>query len=279
MSSAPIGIFDSGLGGLSVLREVRALLPAESLVYLADSAHAPYGEKPPEQVRARTLLACEWLAAQGCKALVVACNTATAQGIQVLRDRLPLPIVGVEPGLKPAAAASAAKVVGVLATASTLGSDKFRRLSELLSADCRFVCVAGSGLVARIEQGETDGPAIRALLHDYLTPMLDAGADTLVLGCTHYPFLAETIRDMAEGRLKLVDTGAPVARQLQRRLSELGLLACPAASGVPPQARYCSTGDAARLRTMLRTLLQTDSVAEHVDIDPSAGRAGEDHTA
>ncbi|MGY8524047.1 glutamate racemase [Paracidovorax citrulli] len=268
MSSAPIGIFDSGLGGLSVLREVRALLPDESLLYLADSAHAPYGEKPPEEVRARTMLACEWLAAQGCKALVVACNTATAQGIQALRDRLPLPIVGVEPGLKPAAAASAAKVVGVLATASTLGSDKFRRLSDLLSADCRFVCVAGSGLVTRIEQGETDGPAIRALLRDYLAPMLDAGADTLVLGCTHYPFLADTLRDMIGDRLRLVDTGAPVARQLQRRLTELALHAPPPAPGTAPAERFCSTGDAGKLRTMLRTLLQTDAAAEHVDIDP-----------
>ncbi|CAG9181519.1 glutamate racemase [Cupriavidus respiraculi] len=272
--SAPIGIYDSGLGGLSVLREIRALLPGESLLYLADSRYAPYGEKPEAFVAARTGQVCGWLADQGCKALVVACNTATAHGIQALRERLALPIVGVEPGLKPAAAASRSKVVGVLATASTLRSAKFARLLEALSGDSRFVCQGGVGLVPLIEQGDVSGPAVRDKLRGYLEPMLDAGADTLVLGCTHYPFLSDTIRDMVGDRLTLIDTGVAVARQLQRRLIEHGLAADVAADGTAlPADRYCTTMEAAHLRAMAAALLGVDATAETVVIEPAPALA------
>ncbi|TWG85441.1 glutamate racemase [Cupriavidus gilardii J11] len=273
MTPSPIGIFDSGLGGLSVLREIRALMPAESLVYLADSHYAPYGEKPRDFVQARTLQACEWLAGQGCKAIVVACNTATAHGIQTLRDRLALPIVGVEPGLKPAAAMSQSKVVGVLATANTLASDKFARLLASLSDSCRFVCQAGNGLVARIEQGDIDGPLVREALRAYLAPMHDAGADTLVLGCTHYPFLAPTLRELAGDRMTLVDTGVAVARQLQRRLVQEGLIAIADRVGAAPADRYCSTGEPARLQRMLFLLLGVEAAVEAVSIDPAPAPA------
>jgi len=274
VSPSPIGIFDSGLGGLSVLREVRALLPHETLLYLADSRYAPYGDKP--------LQACEWLAAQGCKALVVACNTATAHGIQALRERLTLPIVGVEPGLKPAVAASRSKVVGVLATANTLASDKFARLLHSLEDQCRFVCQPGGGLVARIEQGDVDGPQVRERLQTCLAPMLEAGADTLVLGCTHYPFLSETVRKLIGERMTLIDTGVAVARQLQRKLAEHGLAADAEMSvttgvktgverGANPiaVARYCTTSDAEHLRRMARALLHVDAAAETVVIEPA----------
>lgn len=269
VNSAPVGIFDSGLGGLSVLREVRALLPAEALVYLADARYAPYGEKPQSFVQARMVQCCQWLADQGCKAVVVACNTATAHGIDALRDRLALPVVGVEPGLKPAAAMSRSRVVGVLATANTLASDKFSRLLTSLSDSCEFICQAGSGLVARIEQGDIDGPQVREALRRYLAPMLDAGADTLVLGCTHYPFLAPTLRELVGDRMTLVDTGVPVARQLQRRLIEQGLAADPLAAAARGGDRYCSTAEAAHLRRMLSVLLNVDAATDTVTIEPA----------
>lgn len=266
VNPSPIGIFDSGLGGLSVLREVRAMLPHEPLIYFADSRYAPYGDKPERFVEARTLQVCEWLVAQGCKALVIACNTATMHAVQTLRERLGVPIIGVEPGLKPAASLSRSKVVGVLATANTLKSAKFNRLLTSLAHDSQYLCAAGHGLVSLIEQGDVSGPAIREKLDTYLRPMLDAGADTLVLGCTHYPFLSETIRDMVGSRLALIDTGTAIARQLARKLAEFGLSASPDAT---PAIRYLSTKDAAHLRKMARALLDVEASAETVAIEPA----------
>ena len=266
VNPSPIGVFDSGLGGLSVLREVRAMLPHESLTYFADSRYAPYGDKPERFVEARTLQVCEWLVAQGCKALVIACNTATMHAVQTLRERLSVPIIGVEPGLKPAASLSQSKVVGVLATANTLKSNKFNRLLTSLAHESRYLCAAGHGLVSLIEQGDISGPEIRQKLDAYLRPMLDAGADTLVLGCTHYPFLSETIRDMVGNRLALIDTGMAIARQLARKLAEFGLAASPDAS---PAVRYLSTKDAAHLRDMAWALLKVEASAETVAIEPA----------
>ncbi len=259
-------MFDSGLGGLSVLREVRALVPHEPLIYLADSRYAPYGDKPERFVEARTLQVCEWLVAQGCKALVIACNTATMHAVQTLRERLAVPIIGVEPGLKPAAAASRSKVVGVLATANTLKSAKFNRLLASLAQESRYLCAAGHGLVSLIEQGDVSGPAIRERLDAYLQPMLDAGADTLVLGCTHYPFLSDTIRDMLGNRLTLIDTGVAIARQLARKLDEFDLRSSP---DTTPTVRYLSTKDAAHLRDMAAALLRVEANAETVTIEPA----------
>ena len=266
VNPSPVGIFDSGLGGLSVLREVRAMLPHEPLIYFADSRYAPYGDKPERFVEARTLQVCEWLVAQGCKALVIACNTATMHAVQTLRERLPVPVIGVEPGLKPAAARSQSKVVGVLATANTLKSAKFNRLLASLAQESRYLCAAGHGLVSLIEQGDVSSPAIREKLDAYLRPMLDAGADTLVLGCTHYPFLSGTIRDMVGNRLDLIDTGTAIARQLARKLAEFELGANP---GTIAPIRYLSTKDAAHLRDMAAALLQVDAGAETVAIEPA----------
>jgi len=266
VNPSPIGIFDSGLGGLSVLREVRALLPHESLLYFADSRYAPYGEKPERFVEARTLQVCEWLVTQGCKALVIACNTATMHAVQTLRERLGVPIIGVEPGLKPAAAASRSKVVGVLATANTLKSAKFNRLLTSLGNESRFLCEAGIGLVPLIEQGDVSSETVRQKLNTFLTPMLEAGADTLVLGCTHYPFLSETIEDLVGNRLALIDTGVAIARQLARKLAEFGLASSPDAQ---PAMRYLSTKDAAHLREMAAALLHVEANAETIAIEPA----------
>ncbi|AHI68219.1 glutamate racemase [Burkholderia thailandensis] len=262
---SPIGIFDSGLGGLSVLRAVRERLPDEAIVYVADSRHAPYGPRDDAFIIERTLAIGEWLVAQGAKALVVACNTATAQSIAVVRERLPIPLVGVEPGIKPAALHSKTRVAGVLATQATLRSARFEALIARHAADCRFICQAGHGLVEAIERGDTGSPELRAQLAGFLEPMLEAGADTLVLGCTHYPFLDAAIRDVTSSRLHLIDTSDAIARQLARILDERGLRA-PASSRPAPPPRLCSTGDGRHLQTLAATLLGLDVPVESVTI-------------
>lgn len=275
---APVGIFDSGLGGLSVLRAVRAVLPHERLIYVADSLHAPYGERDDAFITARTMAIGEWLVSQGAKALVVACNTATAQSIAFVRERLAIPLVGVEPGVKPAAAVSKSRVVGVLATQVTLRSTRFQSLLDRYAGDCRFMCQPGHGLVQAVERCDTSSPELMALLESYLKPMLDAGADTLVLGCTHYPFLDRAIRDIAGERLQIVDTSVAVARQLARLLDANALKNSDAS--LEPIPRFCSTADGESQRQLAASLLQLDAAVEHVDI-PSypASALAESHLA
>lgn len=262
--TAPVGIFDSGLGGLSVLRAVRALLPAERLVYVADSRYAPYGQRDDDFIADRTLAIGEWLAAQGAKALVVACNTATAQSIERVRERLSIPLVGVEPGIKPAALQSKTRVAGVLATQVTLRSARFQALVERHAGDLRVLCQPGHGLVEAVERCDTGSPELLALLRGYLTPMLDAGADTLVLGCTHYPFLDTAIRSIVGERVTLIDTSVAIARQLERVLAQHGLLA--GADAAPGDVRFCSTNDGAHLRMLAAALLGIDAQVESVRI-------------
>jgi len=262
-ASAPVGIFDSGLGGLSVLRAVRTVLPSESLLYVADSRHAPYGERDHAYIVERTLAMGDWVLSQGAKALVVACNTATAESIAALRERLPIPVVGVEPGVKPAAAHSKTRVAGVLATQVTLKSERFRQLVERHAADCRFICQPGHGLVQAIERCDIDSPALSRLLESYIAPMLEAGADTLVLGCTHYPFLDTAIRRIVGDRLALIDTSVAIARQLERILDAHGLRAAPATVPAPP--RLCSTSDGAHLRQLAQALLNLELPVEQLE--------------
>jgi len=273
---APVGIFDSGLGGLSVLRAVRAQLPGEAIIYVADSLYAPYGERDDDFIADRTLAIGQWLVTQGAKVLVVACNTATAQSIALVRERLPIPLVGVEPGVKPAAAQSKTRVAGVLATQVTLRSARFESLLERYAADCRFLCQPGHGLVQAIERCDVGSAELRALLRGYLQPMLDAGADTLVLGCTHYPFLDATIRDIVGDRMALIDTSVAIARQLERVLEHNGLRAASGqAAGLP---RFCSTSDGAHLQQLAATLLQIDAPVERVEI-PSPRTVAQDPQA
>ena len=266
---APIGIFDSGVGGMSVLRAIHSLLPQEALLYVADSRYAPYGERDDAYIVARCLAISEWLLDQGVKALVVACNTATAQTIQQLRAHLAvrnIAVVGVEPAVKPAALVSKTRIAGVLATASTLRSARFQALLARHSGDCRFVCVAGNGLVDAIEQGDTGSPHVLALLEDYLEQILAAGADTLVLGCTHYPFLDQAIKRLAGERLALIDSGAAIARQLQRVLEAQALLADTTATRA--HVRLCSTGDPTALHRLAATLgidAQVDSLPVEIE--------------
>ena len=251
-SNAPIGVFDSGVGGLSVLREIRQLLPNESLLYVADSGHVPYGEKSPEYIRERCVRITEHLLAQGAKALVLACNTATAAAAADLRERYPqLPIVGMEPAVKPAAAATRSGVVGVLATTGTLKSARFAALLDRFAGDVRVVTQPCPGLVECIEAGELQAAATRELLQRYVTPLLDEGCDTLILGCTHYPFLRPLLTTLLPPAVTLIDTGAAVARQLQRLLLQHDLAATEAAQ----PNRYWSSGDTAQLSRVLPILL------------------------
>ena len=230
LPDAPIGIFDSGVGGLSVLRHIRAQLPHEHLIYFADSAFAPYGDKPEHVLTERVLAIGAFLIAQGAKAIVVACNTATVAAIAVLRERYPgMPIVGVEPGLKPAAAATRSGLVGVLATERTLSGSKFLLLRDQISAatGARFLLQPCHGLADQIEFGTLESEATDALLRRFIVPLLEAGADTLVLGCTHYPLVQASIERVIVAHtaqeVVLVDTGDAVARQLERLLTAAGL--------------------------------------------------------
>ncbi|MEA3124788.1 MAG: glutamate racemase [Caballeronia sp.] len=253
-----------------MLRAVRAALPDERLIYVADSLYAPYGERDDDFIADRTLAIGEWLVSQGAKTLVVACNTATSQSIAQTRERLPIPVIGVEPGIKPAALTSQTRVVGVLATAGTLRSARFQALAERHTSDCHFILQPGHGLVQAVERCDTNSPELVALLRSYVQPMLDANADTLVLGCTHYPFLDEAIRSIAGDRLTLVDTSVAIARQLERQLDSFGLRAAPVQAHDRVQAvelpRFYSTNDGRALRQLAGSLLGLDVTVEHVAI-------------
>ncbi|WP_282339018.1 glutamate racemase [Pseudomonas sp. PS02288] len=248
---APVGVFDSGVGGISVLREIRARLPAESLLYVADSGHVPYGEKSPEFIRERSRRISEFLLARGAKALVLACNTATVAAVADLRERYPdLPIVGMEPAVKPAARATRSGVVGVLATSGTLKSAKFAALLDRFATDVRVVTQPCPGLVELIEAGELQGEATRALLSRYVEPLLAEGCDTLILGCTHYPFLRPLLAQLLPPSVALVDTGEAVARRLEHLLDEHGLRRAEGAAS----ARFFTSGDPERLEALLPVL-------------------------
>jgi glutamate racemase len=211
----PIAVFDSGVGGLTVAQHIRALLPQADLLYFADCDWAPYGSRPPEQIIHRVMAIAQWLIAQQSRTLVVACNTATTLAIGNLRAHFPeLPIVGVEPGVQPAIKASCSGIVGILATNATLQSAWFNALLARQSKTVKFICQAGHGLVELIEQGHADSVKIDALLSQYLLPMCEAGADTLVLGSTHFPLLTPAIRRCVGQRLTLIDTGLAVARRV-----------------------------------------------------------------
>lgn len=227
-------------------------MPDARLIYVADSAHAPYGDKSAAYIEQRSLAITRFLVEQGAEAIVIACNTATAAAAAALRAKFALPIVGMEPAVKPAVAATRSGVVGVLATVGTLESARFAALLDKYAGSVRIVTRGCPGLVERVEQGDLSGPDTRELLGGYLAPLLAEGADTVILGCTHYPFLAPVIGELAGPEVTLIDTGAAVARQLVRRLAEE---LPPSAGGGAGDALFFTSGDpatAARIMAVLR---------------------------
>jgi glutamate racemase len=239
----------AGLGGLSVVGPIRHLLPHESLVYVADSAHCPYGEKPAEFLRERAAAICEFLIGEGCKAIVVACNTATVATVGPLRKRYAVPVVGLEPAVKPAAIATRSGVIGVLATSHTLQSEQYGLLLERYARKLKVLGEPCPGWVDLVEQGQLDGPLTEALVERHVRPLLAGGADTLVLGCTHYPFLRPVIERLAGAAVTILDTGEPVARQLRRRLAETGRLA-DTSSGT--RHRFLTSGEPGTAEAFVR---------------------------
>jgi glutamate racemase len=247
----PIGVFDSGVGGLSVLRDIRRELPHEELLYVADSGHAPYGDRSVDFVTGRSIAVAEFLIGQRAKALVIACNTATAMAVETLRGRYTLPIVAIDPAVKPAAATTRSGVLGVLATTNTLSSIKFARLVDQYAGGATVLTQACPGLVEQIEEGDLSGPRTRALVEQYVRPMLARGADTIVLGCTHYPFVADLVRDVAGPDISIVDPAVAVAREVRRRLAVAGLLTTRT---TPGGERFWTRAPPAALRRVLASL-------------------------
>ena len=224
MNHHPIAVFDSGLGGLTVLRALRGRLPREDFFYFADTRFLPYGDRPEVFLKERGVLIAEALARRGAKALVIACNTATAAAAEAIRAVTALPVVALEPGVKPAAGLTKTGVIGVLATTRTLESERFGRLVGNHANHLRVVVQACPGLAEAIETEGPDSPQVAALLDLFVAPLAQAGADVVVLGCTHYPWVAEGIARRMPAGAVLLDTGEPVARQLERLLATGGLL-------------------------------------------------------
>ena len=224
MSTKPIGIFDSGIGGTSIWREIHTLLPYENTIYLADSSNAPYGPKGKEKIIDLSFKNTKYLLQQNCKLIVVACNTATTNAISELRKNFNVPFIGIEPAIKPAALNSKTKAIGILATKGTLTSDLFHTTASLYAQGHTVVEQVGEGLVELIELGKTDSPDMRVLLKKHLKPMLEANIDYLVLGCTHYPYLMPLLLKLLPKHIKIIDSGQAVARQTKAVLEKHHLL-------------------------------------------------------
>lgn len=258
-SENPIGVFDSGVGGLTILRAVRQALPCENLVYVADAAYVPYGQKSPEQIRDRAMAIGAFLVQQGAKAIVVACNTATAAAIDALRARLSVPFVGVEPAVKPAVAATRSGVVGVLATPATLASERYRSLIERFAGSVRIVAQPCAGLAEHIERGDLDGERTEQLLRSFVEPLLTERADVIVLGCTHYPLVAHIVQRIAGPGVAVIENGTAVAKEVARQLTLRG---SARASGTGSET-FWSSGPAQGIEPLLIELW-----APHARVQP-----------
>lgn len=217
----PIGVFDSGIGGTSIWKEIHNLLPNEKTIYLADSKNAPYGEKSKEEIIRLSMKNTDFLLNMNCKLIVVACNTATTNAIRELRAHYDVPFIGIEPAIKPAAIHSRTQVIGILATKGTLNSELFNKTTEMFH-HTKIIEQIGYGLVELIENGQMESPEMTQLLHSYLNPMIEANIDFLVLGCSHYPYLIPQIRKIIPDHIHIIDSGLAVARQTQNLLKEIG---------------------------------------------------------
>jgi glutamate racemase len=246
MNTSPIGIFDSGIGGLTVARAVYERLPQESTVYFGDTARVPYGPKSPETVRRYSLEILDWLLAQRVKAVVIACNTSTAHALDTLQARSPVPVIGViEPGARAAAAASGRGPIGVIGTAGTIASNAYARAIQRRRPEARVEQVPCPLLVPLVEEGWFEHPAAELVAREYLEPLRAGGVDTLVLGCTHYPLLKPLLQRIMGADVRLIDSGEETAAVVERVLGRASLAAPP---GGPVTHRFAVSDDVARFR-------------------------------
>ncbi|MEN3323443.1 glutamate racemase [Mariniflexile soesokkakense] len=258
MSKQPIGIFDSGVGGTSIWKEINMLLPNENTLYLADSANAPYGLKTKETIINLSIKNVEHLINQGCKIIVVACNTATTNAIYILREIYDIPIIGIEPAIKPAALNTQTKTVGILATKGTLSSELFHKTTDLFASNIKVIERIGEGIVELIESGQLHSEAMRNLLKVYLKPMIDANIDYLVLGCTHYPYLMPLLVELLPNNVKIIDSGEAVARQTKVVLEKNDLLNTSLAKG---KCKFFTNGKT----EVLASILNNEFEVEYLD--------------
>lgn len=249
---SPIGVFDSGLGGLSVLKHIKASLPFEQVIYVADSANAPYGGKSQEFVQGRSHEISAFLSDQGVKLIVVACNTATAVAVSYLRETIKTPIVAMEPAIKPAVTLTETGKIGVLATAGTLESHRFAELHDRYGANVEVFTQACSGWAEMVEKGQFQRQDALRMVERYVNPLLEEGVDTLILGCTHYPFLRSLIEQVVEPNIRIIDTGSAVARRVDQVLGQLEMKAQSQSSA--PDVFY-SSGSCPDLALKINNLL------------------------
>ncbi|WP_339609769.1 glutamate racemase [uncultured Planktosalinus sp.] len=258
MNNNPIGIFDSGVGGTSIWKEIHSLLPNESTIYLADSKNAPYGHKTQDEIISLSLKNTEKLLSMGSKLIVVACNTATTNAIEILRKKYPIPFIGIEPAIKPAALKTKSKVVGILATKGTLQSSLFSKTSELFAHNIQIIEVVGEGLVPLIEENKIETREMDLLLEKYLSLMIAAQIDYLVLGCSHYPYLIPQIKKILPPHVTIIDSGEAVAKQT-KSLLEKNELAGPAKNN--PTLKFYTNKTTPTLIHLLKDYSQRISIS------------------
>ena len=249
-----IGIFDSGSGGLSVLREILKVLPREKYLFFADNAFCPYGEKTPQFIQDRGRAITDYLLSEGADIIVVACNTATAAAIAVLRNEYAVKFIGMEPAVKPAALSSETGVIGVLATAGTLKASKYLKTRGLYEDDVKISERVGKGFVDLVERGVLDGPEAEETVRQSLQPLLDDGADRIVLGCTHYPFLRDVIQRIAGPDVQVIDPAPAVARHLVHIMTEDGLIREDGGPSLP-DVRIVASGDDTIAKRLYETII------------------------
>lgn len=258
MSKQPIGFFDSGVGGTSIWKEVTKLLPNESTIYLADSMNAPYGPKGKDHIIALSVKNTELLLKKGCKLIVVACNTATTNAIDYLRNTYDIPFIGIEPAIKPAALKTTSNAVGILATRGTLSSALFHKTTNLYASGINVVEKVGEGLVPLIEKGKLDAPELKTLLQQYLEPMIEANVDHLVLGCSHYPYLIPLLKELLPKHITIIDSGEAVARQTKFILEKFSIYNT---ESLKAQHTFFTNGNP----EILATLIGNNFKAEYLD--------------
>ena len=256
MDARPIGVFDSGVGGLSILRQIRSLLPREDVLFLADQDHVPYGIRSLDEVRRFCHGITDFLLEESAKLVVVACNTASAAALRKLRENYPdVSFVGMEPAVKPAAKSTRSRIVGVLATQATFQGELFASVVERFAQDVIVIEQTLPNLVRRIEAGDLDGPLTREILHEYVAPLIAKGADTLVLACTHYPFIIPALKELVGPEVQVIDPSPAIARQTMRVLGHTNLNAPLDQIG---RVSYYSSGDPEHMRRMVKRLLGED---------------------